>query len=219
MISRHLLVAWMFNFSGKSALVIVLAALCLGGGMACAQTAPVRYWIPGWPIGFGGNWAVGRSANIYGDFPSFDFSDAGGGMSYSRANFSSGWFVGGEHGGVGLSPSGFSQVGAFGNFGSLSYDSVQFGYDFRNEHRLPLTVYAGFDTLTYKTGIGGPFAAFDLTSSTLPVYRARAGVAFQPAPNVSVSVEVGYTQQGRVESDGNALSLLGMSPSAFGGRP
>lgn len=208
----------MFNFSGKSGFAIVVAALCLGGGTAHAQTAPVRYWIPGWPIGFG-NLAAGQRANTYGDFPSFAFSDTGSGMSYSRYNFPSGWFVGGERGGVGLSPSGFSQVGAFGNFGSLSYDSVQFGYDFQNEHRLPLTVYAGFDTLTYRTGIGGPFAAFDLTSGTLPVYRARAGLAFQPAPNVSLSLEVGYTQQGRVESDGNALSLLGMSPSAFGGRP
>jgi hypothetical protein len=208
----------MLNFLVKSGLAFALAALCLGAPTAHAQTAPVRYWIPGWPIGFGGNLlAVGQSANTYGNFPSFGFGDAGG-MSYTRTNFPSGWFVGSEHGDTGLSMSGISRDAVFANFSSLSYESVQFGYNFQNERGLPLTVYAGFDTLKYKTGIGGPFAAFDLTSGTLPVYSARAGVAFEPAPNLRLSVEVGYTQLGPVENDGNSLSLLGMSPSAFGGR-
>jgi opacity protein-like surface antigen len=96
---------------------------------------------------------------------------------------------------------------------------VQFGYDFKNAGGLPVTVYAGFDTLKYNAGVGGPFAPFDAMSGTLPGYRAHAGVEFQPASNVSLSLGFGYAQQsGRIDSDINSLSLPGASPLAFGGR-
>jgi opacity protein-like surface antigen len=197
---------------------LVLAALCLGGRTAHAQAAPVPYWIPGWPVGFGGNLAAGQSSNTYDNFPSFDGSDArGGGFSYIRTNFPNGWFVGGEGGGMGLNMNGINRDGAFGNFRSLYYQGVQFGYNFKDAGGLPLTVYAGFDTLNYKSGIGGPFAPFDTTSGTLPGYSAHAGVEFQPTPNVSLSLGFGYTQQsGRIDSD--MLSLPGASPFAVSGR-
>ena len=148
----------------------------------------MTYWIPGWPVGFGGDPTTGQSSNTYGNFPSFDGSDArGGGFSYMRYNFPNGWFVGGEGGGMGLSMNGLN---------SLSYQGVQFGYNFQNAGGgLPLRVYAGFDTLKYNAGIGGPFAPFDAMSATLPGYSAHAGVEFQPAPNLSLSLGVGYTQQ------------------------
>jgi opacity protein-like surface antigen len=203
-------------FSSRLVLAFVLAALCLGGRTAHAQAAPVTYWIPSWPIGFGGNLTAGQSSNTYGNFPSFDRSDIrGGGFSSMRYTFPNGWFVGGEGGGIGLSMNGNNQNGAFGNIGSLSYQGVQFGYNFQNAGALPLTVYAGFDTLKYNTGIGGPFAPFDTMSGTLPGYSAHAGVEFQPTPNVSLSVGFGYTQQ---PGDINSLSLPGASPFAVGGR-
>jgi opacity protein-like surface antigen len=204
-------------FSGRLGLALVLAALCLGGRTAHAQAAPVAYWLPGWPIGFGGNPAAGLGSNSYGNFPSFDGSDArGGGPSDMRYNFSNGWFVGGEGGGLGLSMNGINQVGAFGNGPSLYYQGVQFGYNFQNGS--PLRVYAGFDTLKYNAGIGGPFAAFDSMSSTLPGYSAHAGVEFQPTPNVSLSLGFGYTQQpARIDSEINSLSLPGASSFAVGG--
>jgi opacity protein-like surface antigen len=203
-------------FSSKLGLALVLAALCLGGRTAHAQAAPVTYWIPSWPVGFGGNLTGGQSSNTYGNFPSFDGSDArGGGFSYVHYNFPYGRFGGGE-GGMGLSINGINQDGAFGNIRSLYYEGVQFGYKFQNA---PLTVYAGFDTLKYNTGIGGPFAPFDTTSGTLPGYSAHAGVEFQPAPNVSLSLGFGYTQQSRrIDSDINSLSLPGASPFAISGR-
>jgi hypothetical protein len=195
----------------------MLAALSLGGRTAHAQAAPMTYWTPGWPIGFGDNLTVGQSANTYGNFPSFDGSDArGGGFSYMRYNFPNGWFVGSERGGMGLSVSGINQNAAFGNFASLYTEGVQFGYSFKNASGLPLTVYAGFDTLKYNAGIGGPF---DSMSSTLPGYSAHAGVEFQPASNVSLSLGVGYIQQsGRIDSEINSSLLPGASPLAFGGR-
>jgi opacity protein-like surface antigen len=180
----------------------------------------VRYGISSWPIGFGGNPIAGQGSNTYGNFPSFDGTDArGGGFSYMRTNFPNGWFVGGEGGGVGLSMNGINQDAAFGNIGSLYYQGVQFGYNFQNAGGLPVAVYAGFDTLKYKSGIGGPFAPFDTMSGTLPGYSAHAGVEFQPAPNVSLSLGFGYTQQsGRIDSDINSPLLPGASPFALSGR-
>jgi opacity protein-like surface antigen len=209
-------VARMSIFSSRLGLALVLAALCLGGRTAHAQAAPVNYWIPGWPAGFGGNRTVGQGSNTYGNFPSFDGSDARGGFSSMRTNFPNGWFVGGEGGGMGLSMNGINRDGAFGNLGSLYYQGVQFGYNFQNA---PLTIYAGFDTLKYNSGIGNPFAPFDTVSGTLPGYSAHAGVEFQPAPNVSLSLGFGYTEQsGRIDSDINSLLLPGASPFVASGR-
>src|SRR6266852_4556941 len=204
-------------FSSRLGLAFVVAAFCLGGRTAHAQATPVTYWIPSWPVGFAGNPTDGQSSNAYGNFPSFDGSDArGGGFSYMRYNFPNGWFVGGEGGGMGLSMNGISQDGAFGNIRSLYYQGVQFGYNFQNAGGLPLTVYAGFDTLKYNAGIGGPFAPFDTMSGTLPGYSAHAGVEFQPAPNVSLSFGVGVTQlPGRLDTDINSLTA---NPFALTGR-
>jgi opacity protein-like surface antigen len=56
-------------------------------------------------------------------------------------------------------------------------------------------------------------------SGTLPGYGAHAGVEFQPAPNLSLSLGVGFTQQsGRLDSDINSPLLPGASPFAFGRR-
>jgi len=205
-------VARMPIFSGRLGLALALAALCLGGRTAHAQAAPVTYWIPSSLFGFGGNPTDGQSSNTYGNFPGFDGSGArGGGISYTRYNFSNGWFVGNEGGRIGLSMNGSNQDGMFGN---THYEGVQFGYNFKNAAGLPITVYAGFDTVKYNSGIGSPFAPFDSTSTTLPGYSAHAGVEFQPASNLSLSLGVGYTQQ---SGDINSLALPGASPLAFGG--
>jgi opacity protein-like surface antigen len=214
-ISADLAVVRMSIFAGRLGFVLVLAALCLGGQAAHAQAAPVPYWTPGWPAGFGGDLTAGGGLNSYGNFPGFDGSDSRrGDFSNMRYNFPNGWFVGSESRGIGLSM-GFSQTGAFGNR-SLSYDGVQFGYNFKNSG-LPVTVYAGFDTLKYNTGIGGPFAPFDSQSGTLPGYSAHAGVEIQPTSNLSLSLGFGYTQQpGRIDSDINSPALPGASPLAVG---
>ena len=185
-------------FSRILGLAFVSVALCLGGRTVHAQAAPVAYWTPGWPVGFG-NLGVG-SSDTYGNFPGFDGSDARGGVS------------GSESGRAGLSMNGINQLAAFGTAGSLNYQSTQFGYNFQNA---PLSIYAGFDTLKYDSNIGSPFAAFDKASGTLPGYTARAGVEFQPTSNLSLSFGVGYTQQsGRTDSDPNALP--GATPFAAG---
>ncbi len=106
------MVARMFIFAVRLGFAFVVAALCLGGRPAHAQSAPVTYWTPGW-LGFGGNLNAGQGANADGNFPGFGGSDASG-FSSMRYNFPNGWFVGNERGGMGLS-SGINQAGAFGS--------------------------------------------------------------------------------------------------------
>jgi opacity protein-like surface antigen len=195
-------------FVKRSGLALVVAALCLAARTASAQTADVTY--SSWPVGFQSNLTVGQGSNIYGSFAGLDGSDARGGFSKARINFPNGWFVGGGTGAMGFGMNGISQTSAFGS--SLYTEGAQAGYKFQNA---PLAVYAGFDTLKYKPGIGSPFAPFDTTSATLPGYRAHAGVEFSPAPNLSLSLELGYTQA-PARSDIDSLVLPGASP--FGRR-
>jgi opacity protein-like surface antigen len=179
--------------SSRLGLAFVLAALCMSAPTTFAQT-PMTYWIPDLPLGFGGNLPAGQSSNGYG-----------------RYNVPNGWFVGS----VGSGLNGINQDGALGR--SLNYQGVQVGYNFQNAGGLPLTFYAGFDTLKYNSGIDGAFASFN--TGTLPAYRAHAGVQFQPTPNVSLSLGFGFTQQpGGVDSSIDSPSLFGASPFAIGGR-
>jgi opacity protein-like surface antigen len=172
----------------------------------------MSYWTPGWPLGFGGNMAVGQSPDTYGNFPSFDGSDGRGRFRY---NFPNGLFVGSERSSAGLGLSGIN--GASGAFGSLYSESTQFGYNFKNS---PVTIFGGLDTLKYNSGIGGAFSSpFDSTSGTAG-YGAHAGVEFKPASNLSLSLGFGYTQQsGRLDTDTPSPSLSNTSQfDLVGGR-
>jgi opacity protein-like surface antigen len=201
-----LAVEQMFIFIGRLGLALAVVALCLSGRAADAQATAVPYWFSSWPLGFGGDLAAGQSSNSSDGFLNFD----GGGVSSSRYDFPSGWFVGSERGAMGLSINGFNQVGAFSPY----YEGVQFGYNFQGAGGTPFRVYAGFDTLKYKVDTGGPFAAFDSQSGTLPGYSAHAGVEFRPTSNLSLSLGVGYAQQ----PSGDYNSLLSSGTSPFTGR-
>ncbi|MFB9262491.1 hypothetical protein ACFFWD_04795 [Bradyrhizobium erythrophlei] len=202
-------------FAGKGGLAIVLALLCLGGRVACAQSAPVRYWTPGSLFGFGASLADGQKADTYGDFPSFD---ASGGSYYQRNNLPNGWFVGNQRSSFGLG--GFNQAGAFG---SLYSEGVQLGYNFKGAGGSPVTFFAGFDSLKYNPpGIGGPIAPFSTNTGTMPGYgyAAHAGVTIQPTSNLSLSFGASFVQQQpeRIDSDINSPLLPGQSPIFVGGR-
>ena len=156
-----------------------------------------------------------KGANAYGNFPTFNFRDGGNGSAYARYNFSNGFFVGSQRNTMGFS--GLSQS-AFGGFGSLYSEGVQFGYSLKNGGGPPVTFFAGFDTLKYNAGVGSnAFAPFDSKSGTLPISSMNAGIEFRPTSNLSLSLGVGYVQQsGRLDSEIN--SLPGASSFAVGGR-
>ena len=191
----------MSRLADTCGLAALLAVLCLGGTPARAQVAPLGYFIPGGSFGFGGN--DGQSFDSYGNFPSFD--------ARARTNFANGFFVGSQRGN--LNWSGLGQTGPAGNFSALSYDSSQFGYNTKTAGGLPVTFFAGFDTLKYGNGIGSSVAP--LTSGTAPGYGAFAGVEFKPTSNLSLTFGAGFTQQdsGRMDSDIRSNMLPGESPA------
>lgn len=197
----------MVRFSGSLGFAILLASLSLGGRPAHAQSAPLTYWTPGWPMGLGGN---SQNLDGYTNFPSFD------GRGYAtRYNFPNGMFVGTEAGALGFGTNGLSSSGAFGG---LRYQGSQFGYNFRNS---PITVFGGVDTLKYDSGIGAAFGPFDTTSSTAAGYTAHAGIEFRPTSNLSLSLGASFSQQQQsnlVDSDINSSLPPGASPLAFGHR-
>lgn len=194
----------MSNLAVPRGFASLFAVLCLSGAPAHAQVAPLTYWIPGGPFGLSGS--VGQSSDTYGNFPSF--------TADGRQNFQSGFFLGSERGNLGLS--GFSQTAPLGNFSALSYEGTQFGYNTKTGGGMPVTFFAGFDTLKYGNGIGSSLAP--LTSGATPGYGAFAGIEFKPTSNLSLSFEAGFIQQqsGRMDSDINSSMLPGESP-ALGG--
>lgn len=182
-------------------------ALCMGG-QAHAQAMAVQYWQPSSWFGFGGPGTLGLDGND----PQGD----------SRTNSPTGWYVASTRSDYALS--GFSRAAAFGNFGSLSTEGMQFGYALKNT---PLSIYGGFDTLKYNTATTAAghsaFAAFNSNSASMPgAFNGNAGIEYRPTSNLSLSLGVGVTQyqsQGRVDSDINSQLLPGQTPLAIGGRP
>ena len=183
-------------FLRLSGSVLVFAALCLGAPLAHAQSPAVPYAQTSWPLGFGGNLAMG--ANGYGDFAGLD-----------DASRPKGWFINSQSSDMRLGLSGINQMSAFGSFGSLQSDGMRFGYNFQNS---PVSVYGGFNALKYDSGLASQFApsAFSGTSSG---YSMQAGVEFRPAANLSVSVGASFIQMqpGRTDSDSTSRALTGKS--------
>jgi opacity protein-like surface antigen len=184
------------HFSRKSGFTVLLAALSLGAPVAHAQVAlPLNYWIPGGPFGFGGGLAGVQGFSSYTSFPGLDFSNGG---SSSVGGQPDSWFVSSQSGtmGIGANSFGFTSTDTLGSIGTVNYNSVNFGYNFKDETGAsPLTFFGGLDTVNYNTTIGNPFSAFNSQTNTSTAYRARAGVEFRPASNVSLSLEAGFSQQ------------------------
>jgi opacity protein-like surface antigen len=189
-------------FSRKLGHAIALAALCLGAPAVHAQVAlPLNYWIPGGPFGFGSGLTDVHGFESYTSFPSLDLSSAGGDR-FSATQMGN-WFISTRSGTAGLGVSslgvssfGFSQADTLGSIGTVNYQSTNFAYNFKDETGAsPLRIFGGLDTVNYNTTIGNPFSAFTSQTNTATAYRAHAGVEFQAAPNVSLSLEAGYLQR------------------------
>jgi len=159
--------------------------------------------------------AGGQGAATYGNFPGFNFYDAGGGFGTSRYNFSNGMFVGAER----SMPFGMSGIAAGAAFGNLRYEGAQFGYNFQNT---PVTVFGSIGTLKYDSGLGTALSSSfnNPNAATAAGYSSHVGVEFRPTSNLSLSIGAGFTQQGSglVDSDIHSDLPPGASPLAFGHR-
>jgi hypothetical protein len=181
--------------------LVVVAAFCAGGTAHAQAVNPLTYWTPGWPAGFAGDAVTGS----YGNFPGFDTRDSRG-FGATRYNLGNGFFVGNSRTEI-LGMSGITANTAFGNIGSLYSEGSQVGYSFKGANGLPVSLYAGFDTLKYNNGFGSssPFAAFDSSAGNLPVYNAHAGIELRPTANTSLSLGFGYQQNSGAVGSENAL--------------
>jgi hypothetical protein len=197
----------------------LVLALSLGAtASASAQVAPIRYWIPGGPFGFGGGTTESWRALSWGDVPGFTAETDENGeprsgfvaRSYSAP-------VGPLTGSFGWnSPGG---AGAFGNFGSLAAEGSQYGYRFKGVGDLPVTLFGSVDSLKYKPDVFTALTSPGFASSNTAATSVNAGIEIKPTSNVSLSFSAGYTQyNGTTDSDIRSNLLPGESPMFSGGR-
>ncbi|MGJ5176711.1 outer membrane protein [Bradyrhizobium oligotrophicum] len=189
----------------KPVLAVALAALGFGGPAAHAQTAPLQYWLPGWPVGFSDAGTQGLES--YGNFPSFTGNGSDSGFFARRYSVANNWSA---LAGTGLSS---NIVNRYGALGSYTTEGAQYGYTFKSG----VSFYGGFEALKYNPGLGGPFATFDGRSTSTPAYAINGGVEFKPTSNVSLSLGFSYAGQSsdRLDSDINSPALPGATPQAF----
>lgn len=189
---------------------VIGATCCLIAQTAWAQqAAPVQYWVPNGPFGLGG-WSDAGVMH-YGNFPGFDAGPAVDGDW--KSNFRTGAYVRSEAASFGRT--GLGWAGAVSDFGGLTAQSTLAGYAFKGAGDLPVTVFAGFDTLNYRPGIGTALAPFSSDTSIAAGYTARAGIAFQPIPNLTLSLEGSVTQY--QVGDGSPTQRLLSGQSPYGG--
>ena len=197
-----------FRKSG-AAVVLALATPCLGMPAAQAQTNSIPYWTTAWPAGFGSGFAAGQNFSTFASLSAFDGTAS---TSFSsRFDLPNGWFIGSERGATAFNGFGSS----WSNISTLSYEGAQVGYNFKNDN-VPVSIYAGFDTLKYNNNFASPLPGFDSTSSpNSPGYRVNAGVEFRPTSNLSVSFGASFAQQ---PTGYDGLVLPGASPFSFRSR-
>lgn len=196
---------------------LALAAMLFAGASAQAQVAPIRYWVPGGPFGFGGGATESWQALSWSDVPGFTAeTDENGEVrsgfvarSYSARSHR--WPAAGWN-----SPGG---AGAFGNFGSLATEGSQYGYRFKGVGDMPVTLFGGVDSLKYRPDVFTSLTSPGFASSNTAATTVNAGIEIKPTSNVSLSFSAGYTQyNGTTDSDIRSNLLPGESPMFSGGR-
>ncbi|MBB1093420.1 hypothetical protein HUU61_19280 [Rhodopseudomonas palustris] len=213
--------ARMTHFAAKISLAIA-AALCLGAQAASAQSAPIRYWVPGGPFGFGGGTSAKWQPLSWGDVPGFTAdsvsSEDGERTGFAFRNYSTpvSSFAGGSAWrGVG----GIGGAGAFGNFSALTSEGAQYGYNFKGVGGLPVTLFGGVDTLKYNPDVFTSLTSPGFSSGHTAATAVHGGVEIRPTSNLSLSVSAGYVQpSGAVDSDIRSSLLPGESTMFSGGR-
>ncbi|RJF70813.1 hypothetical protein D4Q52_15630 [Rhodopseudomonas palustris] len=200
---------------------LAAALLSLGAQAASAQSAPIRYWVPGGPFGFGGGATESWQPLSWGDVPGFTASEPDedgfrtGFVARAYSTPVSAFSSGLNWRGVG----GIGGAGAFGNFGSLAVEGSQYGYNFKGVGNTPMTLFGGVDQLKYQPDVFTSLTSPGFSSGNTAATAVHAGVEIRPTSNLSLSFSAGYVQpNGAVDSDIRSNLLPGESPMFSGGR-
>ncbi|MBI5131753.1 MAG: hypothetical protein HZA66_20120 [Rhodopseudomonas palustris] len=210
--------AWMSRSLARYGLA---ALLCLGAQAAFAQSAPIRYWVPGGPFGFGGGVADSAGTAGWSDVPGFaalsSVDEDGFRTGFVARSYSAP--VNAFASGLGWRGGGIGGAGAFGNFGSLALEGSQYGYNFKGVGGLPVTLFGGVDQLKYQPDVFTSLTSPGFASGSTAATAVHAGVEIRPTSNLSLSFSAGYVQpNGAIDSDIRSNLLPGESPMFAGGR-
>lgn len=184
--------------AGKRGLALA-AMLYLAAPAAQAQVAPIRYWIPGGPFGFGGDTTTqywGSSPDEDGFRKGFSFSSYSIPANSFTVPFSAGAFTGGN---------------------GLSSDGAQYAYSFKSLGDTPITFFGGVSSLRTTPDVFTTLVTPGLERSSTLATSINAGVEFKPTSNISLSLSAGYVQPSTT-LDNDMRSQLPFANPGFLGR-
>lgn len=173
--------------------------LYLAAPAAQAQVAPIRYWIPGGPFGFGGDTTTqywGSSPDEDGFRKGFSFSSYSIPANSFTVPFSAGAFTGGN---------------------GLSSDGAQYAYSFKSLGDTPITFFGGVSSLRTTPDVFTTLVTPGLERSSTLATSINAGVEFKPTSNISLSLSAGYVQPSTT-LDNDMRSQLPFANPGFLGR-
>lgn len=152
------------------------AVLYLMAPAAQAQVAPIRYWIPGGPFGFGGD----TTTQYWGSTPDEDGFRKG--FSFSSYNIPINSFT-----------AGFG-ASAFTGGSGLSSEGAQYAYSFKSIGDTPVTFFGGVSSLRTTPDVFTSLVTPGFERSSTLATSINAGVEFKPTSNISLSLSAGYVQ-------------------------
>lgn len=157
------------------------AVLYLAAPAAQAQVAPIRYWIPGGPFGFGGD----TTTQYWGSTPDEDGFRKG--FSFSSYSIPVNSFANG------LASGGFA-ASAFAGVSGLSSEGAQYAYSFKSLGDTPVTFFGGVSSLRTTPDVFTSLVTPGLERSSTLATSINAGIEFKPTSNLSLSLSAGYVQ-------------------------
>jgi hypothetical protein len=176
------------------------AALYLTATAAQAQVAPIRYWIPGGPFGFGGD----ITTQYWGSAPDDDGFRKG--FSFSSYSMPANSFAGGFG------------TNAFTGGSGLSSDGAQYAYSFKSIGDTPVTLFGGVSSLRTTPDVFTSLVTPGFERSSTLATTINAGIEFKPTSNISLSLSAGYVQPSAMNETDMRSQLLSAPNPGFLGR-
>jgi opacity protein-like surface antigen len=189
-----------YRVTAKSGFVLA-AVLYLMTPAAQAQVAPIPYWIPGGPFGFGGE----TTTQYWGSSPDEDGFRKG--FSFSSYNIPVNSFTGG-----------FGASALTGGSG-LSSDGAQYAYSFKSLGDTPVTFFGGVSSLRTTPDVFTSLVTPGLERNSTLATSINAGVEFKPTSNLTLSLSGSFVQSSPpLDTDMRSQLPFAQNPGIFGQR-